>query len=439
MNFLHDDKMTNPPVDGDTSYLEAAADRRQQPFCGAILLFDGSGLSRQLKGYMRSDSVAEAMVQLMASIRANPLWYEMEGVSLVGRAAPEPMLAVFGRFAASELARWRGLALLIREGVHYHRHIDYGEVEAAAQRLADDLVSHYGREALSRFQFTGIPRGGVIVLGILSYLLDLRPDQIVVSSSELPHCETLVVVDDCSLSGFRFQGFLKQASAGRVIFCSLCAVPELCRLIERREPRVDACFNAIDLQDLGEARFGDAYPRWRDEQRALVGDSGYWVGVPQPVSFAWSEPQTLYWNSERGRFEAGWNLMPPHLCLKRRVQAKRLHARMSSGEQQGAVAFNDSGDGQLRAGGRVLWARAGAAISVARMPENSERAACFRLDGAAADMWEGLMMHGSIDGVVEALAGGYEVDAQVLRHDLEGFVESLMVNGLLTRGDAAQG
>lgn len=425
--------MTPSPSGGE------ATDHRQQPFCGAILLFDGSGLSRQLKDYMRSDSVAEAVVQLMASIRANPLWYEMEGVSLVGRAYPEPMLAVFGHFAASELARWKDLALLIREGVHYHRHIDYAEVEAAAQRLADDLVSRYGREALSSFQFTGIPRGGVIVLGILSYLLDLRPDQIVVSSSQPPHCETLVVVDDCSLSGFRFQEFLKQTPADRVIFCSLCAVAELGRLIERREPRVDACFNAVDLRDLGAARFGDAYPRWREEQRALVGDSGYWVGIPQPISFAWSEPQTLYWNSERGQFEAGWNLVPPHLCLKRRVQAKKLHARMSSREQQAATAFNDSRGGPLRAGGRVLWARTGTAVSIARMPESPETVACFRLHGAAADMWESLMLHGSSDGVVEALAGDYEVDAQVLRRDLDGFVESLMVNGLLTRGDAARG
>ncbi len=431
--------MTNSPPVGDAPGHEAAAVSRQQPFSGAVLLFDGSGLSRQLKNYMRSDSVAEAVVQLMDSIRANPLWYEMEGASLVGRASPEPMLAVFGRFGASELARWKDLALLIKEGVQYHRHIDYAEVEAAAQRLADDLVSRYGREALSSFQFTGIPRGGVIVLGILSYLLDLRSDQIVVSSSQPPHCETLVVVDDCSLSGFRFQEFLKQTPADRVIFCSLCAVAELGRLIERRESRVDACFNAIDLLDLGVSRFGDSYPRWRDEQRALMGDSGYWVGIPQPISFAWSEPQTLYWNSERGQFEAGWNLVPPHLCLKRRVQAKKLQARMSRRGEQGAISFNDSSQGRLQAGNRVLWARAGAAVSMARMPENSEAVACFRLDGAAADMWESLMRHGCIDRVIDALVGDYEVDAQVFRHDLESFVESLMGNGLLTRGDAAQG
>lgn len=431
--------MTNPPLVGDASGHGAAADSRQQPFHGAVLLFDGSGESQQLKGYMRSDSVAEAVIQLMESIRANPLWYEMEGVSLVGRASPEPMLAVFGHFCSSDIARWKDLALLIKEGVQYHRHIDYAEVEAAAKRLADDLVSRYGRGPLSSFQFTAIPRGGVIVLGILSYLLDLRPDQIVVSPNFQSHCDTLVVVDDCSLSGFRFQGFLNQLYADRVIFCSLCAVPELCRLIVLREPKVDACFTAIDLLDLGVSRFGDLYPQWCSEQRMLMGDSGYWVGIPQPISFSWSEPQTLYWNSERMKFEAGWNLVPPHLCLKRRVQAKKLDGRVNGRGGQGAIAFNDNSQGQLQASGRVLWVRAGSAVSIARIPESSQAVHCFRLDGAAADMWESLMLHGSVDKVFEALAGHYDVDAQVLRHDLSRFVDDLIGNGILTRGNSVQG
>lgn len=431
--------MTNSPPVGDAPGHEAAAASWQQPFSGAILLFDGSGRSRQLQDYMRSDSASGAVMQLMESIRANPLWYEMEGVSLAGRAFPEPMLAVFGHFSSYELARWRDLASLIKEGVRYHRHVDYAEAEAAAQRLADELVSRYGRDALSSFQFTAIPRGGVIVLGILSYLLDLRPDQIVISSSLPSNCEVLVVVDDCSLSGFRFQDFLKKVPVDRVVFCSLCAVPEMCRLMVLREPKVEACFNAIDLLDLGVSRFGDSYPRWRDEQRALMGDSGYWVGIPQPISFAWSEPQTLYWNSERGHFDAGWNLVPPHLCLKRRVQAKKLQARMSSRGEQGAISFNDSSQGRLQAENRVLWVSAGAAVSIARMPEKPGAVPCFRLDGAAAEMWESLMRHGCVDRVFEALVGDYEVDAQVFRHDLDGFVDSLMDNGLLAWGGGTAG
>lgn len=422
---------------GPTLSHEAAAEIWQQPFAGAVILYDGAGKSHQLKSYMRCDAISDALIQLAESVCLNPLWYEMEEATLVGREYPQPMLAVFGHFSPFELARLRDLATLIRERFQYHRYIGYAEAEEAAQQLACELVSRYGKDALSRFQFTAIPRGGVIVLGILSYLLDLRSDQVLVASNFRAEGEALVVVDDCSLSGYRFQDFIKNIDASRVIFCLLCAVPDLCRIIELREPRVEACFTAIGLSDIGTHRFGNYYSQWREEQQRLIGGSGYWVGISQPVSFAWSEPQTLYWNGDRKAYAAGWNIMPPHLCLKRRVLAGEFEKRSDVTDIQKSIVINKDVMGSIQATSRVLWVKTGSVIAIARIPETAESVTCFHLDGVAADMWESLMLHGSIDKVCESLAGHYDVNDQVLRHDLSNFVDDLIGNGILTRGNSA--
>ncbi|MGM1051966.1 MAG: PqqD family protein [Pseudomonadota bacterium] len=414
----------------------AADDSRQQLFSGAVLLFDGFDGSQQLKSFMRCDSVSEAVIQLMESIRTNRLWYEMKDANLVGRSSPQPMLAVFGHFSSSELARWRDLAMLIKEGVLYHRHIDYAEAEAAAQLLAEKLVACYGRIALSHFHFTAIPRGGVIVLGILSYILDLKKDQIFVSSSLPANCQTLVVVDDCSLSGLRFQQFLKQLAVDRVVLCTLCSVPELCRMIEQREIKVEKFINAIDLYDLGEQRFGENYPKWRAEQRSLMGEDGYWVGIPQPVSFAWSEPQTTCWNAERKEFEASWNLVPPHLCIKRRIMAEQLERSFGMESGGKSITFIDDKQGGFRAASRVLWVRTGSVISIARIPDTSQFVSCFCLDGVAADMWESLLLHGTLDGVCEELVDLYDVDPEVFFLDLMNFIAELTTHNLLAGYDS---
>ena len=149
--------------------------------------------------------------------------------------------------------------------------LTYRQAEAAAKRLAARLVSRFGQGELSRFRYTAIPGGGLIVLGMLAYVLDVERRALLGQEGELP----LVIVDDCSLSGNRFGQFLQRVDAGQVIFAHLYSHPELRAAIERQEPRVLACLSAHDLRDLG----GERYPseeeyrasreRWRDTGMGL--------------------------------------------------------------------------------------------------------------------------------------------------------------------------
>src|SRR5687768_10417176 len=97
------------------------------------------------------------------------------------------------------------------------RRLTYEQAEAEAKSLAAALVAAFGRDEIKSFSYTAIPRGGLFVLGMLSYVLDLDRRVLQPRSSGEP----LVVVDDCSLSGARFRNFLQADEHPQVVFAHL--------------------------------------------------------------------------------------------------------------------------------------------------------------------------------------------------------------------------
>jgi hypothetical protein len=406
----------------------------------AVLLLDGRGLVEQLLAFTRQSDRESALQALVEGIQANPLWHKLNGARLATRAGPDPLVAVFGDFSTKQRVLLADLAAQLNEVLTHHRYVDYSAAEQTAERLATALRLRFGQEVLSRLRYTAIPRGGWIVLGMLSYLLDLRPDQIgVPGGSEREDSERWVVVDDCALSGVRFQQFLQCWNLSSVIFCPLFAPRELCRAIERAEPRVEACINAEDLRDVAPQRFGEAYRQWLDERERQMGGDGYWNGIAEYVAFAWCEPETKYWDAEAGCFKAGWNVLPPSLCLKRRTQASSQRNRrngrargLERGQAWEPIERQAAEPGPLRADGRVLWASFDASLVVARFPkEAGETAACFELDSIAADMWRALLATGTLKGALSLLLDNYAVAPEVLRRDLASLVVELEESGIM--------
>ncbi|MCE8034667.1 PqqD family protein [Halomonas sp. MCCC 1A11057] len=404
----------------------------------AVLLLDGREAIEPLLAFTQQPDRESALRALGEGIQANPLWVRMKGARLVARAWPEPMVAAFGHFSGEQQALLADLAVQLHEMLEHHRYIDYPAAEQAVERLATVLRARFGEDALSHFRYTAIPRGGWIVLGMLSYLLDLRPDRIgVPGMAERGESQPWVVVDDCALSGVRFQQFLQRCDTPAVIFCPLFAPRELCRAIERVESRVLACLNAEDLRDVAPEWFGEAYPRWLRERRERIGGDAYWCGIAEYVAFAWCEPETKYWDAGTGRFEAGWNAWPPSLCLKRRVQAAQLRAEsagLAEGEALAGIALQAAESGPLRSADRVLWVPIGESIAVAHFPEAAaESAPCFQLDPTAADMWRALLKTGSREGAISVLLEDYAVAPEALRQDLASLVVELEDIGVLVR------
>lgn len=399
----------------------------------ALMLLDGKHGAERLMVFTDAADIEVALHHLAEGIVTNPLWHQLSEARLVGRSGATPLLAVFGVFTPFESGRLFNLAVCIDSLLSSHRFIDYPAAERACLQLAKLFDDRYGRDAISRFYFTAIPRGGVIVLGMLSYLLDLRPEQLILSPHvSVPQGKVLVVIDDCSLTGVRFQQFLGQVEADAVIFCPLFSVPELCQTIEREEPRVAAVLCAEVLKDIGRKRLGDAYERWREMRWEQAGGHGYRVGLTENVSFAWCEPQSRYWNTETQRLEAGWNILAPSRCLKRRALAVKLDELSGESSRHDPIALVQDGPGPWRLAEGVLWADYDVSLAIVKVPKDTAQTApCFRLEGSAAEMWRGVLEHGTLEGVESALLERYDVDPAMLREDLAAFVAELVEHELL--------
>ena len=399
------------------------------------LLFDGRPGAADLCTFTGTQDVESALRTVGETIATNPAWGALSCARLVGRVRPEPILAVFGSFSDVDRFRLSNLAVQLNHTISHFRYIDYRAAESAVRSLADRLAERFEATELDAFRFAAIPRGGLIVLGMLSYVLGIRADQLV-SVENAPPDRVLVIVDDCALSGFRLRQVISAAAPSRFVFCPLFSPPELCPAIERAEPRVIACLRGEDLADLAPLIHGERYREWVEERRALSGGKPYWIGHSEPIGLPWGEPTTNVWNPCLTRFEAGWKLMPIERRLSRH-DGQRSDSRDGAGVS--GVNIVEPGSGPIRAADRVVWAELGSSIAVALIPEAGERETmgaipCFRLDGSAADIWRLLLRWGALDPVRDALGERYGLESLPPDGELERFVDDLHHNRIISSG-----
>lgn len=357
---------------------------------------------------------------LARAIASSPAW--PAEASLVVRRDPSPAMGVVGWLEPAQRERLAVLQALLDHALPRTMVLGYGDVETAVERLAEAIVARFGWFAARRLAYRAIPRGGHVVLGLLSYALGL--DQRRLDATPDPG-DVTVFVDDVALSGRRFAMALASSEAATpVMLFTLFAAPEMREAIERH-PRVMACLSAYDLRDDARQRRRQQYDAWRERWRELDPDA-FWRGQPQHVCFPWNEPDVAFWNDATGRLEGGWRLVPPELCAKHRGVSSRVEARVQH--------VLHAPEKPVRLGDDVLAARFDDAVVVARPSWRDALA----LDGSAADMWEALLDHGTVHGAVEALTRRYDVAEGELAADVQAFVTALEdVGALRTNREAA--
>jgi hypothetical protein len=363
-----------------------------------------------------------ALASLARALAASPKWQGISGASLIVRPNPQPVLGVLVEdYDVVGNARLAALGQGLNDVLSRLCYVDYMQAEQDCALLAAQLVERFGHDELRRFRFTAIPRGGLIVLGMLAYTLGLKRTQL-----EPPHLSDvpLVVVDDCALTGARFGRFLERCESQQVIFAHLYSHPDLRAAIEAQEPRVVACLSAHDLHDHGPERLGDEYPAWRERWLARLEGPRYWIGQPDHVCFAWNEPDRFFWNPVTEQVESGWCIVPPEFCLKHRP---------APGMESIPVQVQPEGKGPLKPSQRVLFGEFEGRIVVGDL--EAEKSFC--LADVAADMWRAIVEYGNVEDVVAALLREYDVDEATLQVDLRAFVGDLLTRGLLEQSDAA--
>jgi hypothetical protein len=199
-----------------------------------------------------------------------------------------------------ELRLWP-LAVHARHLLRNLRYVDYRQAEEDTALLAQAILDRYTPAELRRSAFTAIPRGGLVVLGLLAYQLDLHPDQLVAGSARQP--ERIFLVDDCALSGSRLRGTLPQFSDRPVSVTHLYSTPGLRMAVCKAFPNVTDCLAARDLAENEEdtSEIGRLHP-----------------GPTEFVAFAWNEPDLLVQTPFEKMPRHEWRFLPPHQCLNNR-------------------------------------------------------------------------------------------------------------------------
>ncbi len=381
-----------------------------------VFFFSQEAANQGLSGRNSAESISDLWIRFANSIAASGLFVSAPNAVIVLREKPSPRLAILGYFDCATRNILRRFEEERRALESISQIFSYAQIETECERLAQALIAALGREEIARRRFVAIPRGGLIVLGILSYVLDLAPEQL----HPCPGAGApLVVVDDCALSGCRFGHFLERLTNPDIVFAHLHSHPDLRRAIANREPRVTACVAASDLRDCAPEWLGAGYRAWKERWRERACAEGrYWIGMPAHICYPWSEPDIGAWNPETQTLQLHWRVAPPAQCLKNRLAAAQHADR---------IQVQQEAKGPLRPADDVLFGQLDEQVLIANLATSE----CFALDGVAADIWWALVEFGAPEEIVRALLRRYEADAGQIRRDVERFLDDLASRGFL--------
>lgn len=370
-------------------------------FVGHSELHQGDGLEEQVR------SLARALAR-------SPIWDRMGPGVLVLRTGPIPSLAAFGRFDEADVARLTFLARWLRPAITSTTYLDQAAVEGAIETLAERLRLTFGSE-LRRYDFVAVPRGGLIVLGMLAYALDLDAERL--GCSHDPH-RPLVIVDDCALTGSRFRRFVAGDPHPHWVFAHLCSPAGLRTAMLDRETRLSHAIAAIDLRDRAPDEHGARYQEWRARVEAQAGAERYWIGQAESVVFPWNEPDHNFWNAVTDELEWGWRLAPPEACSK-----------------AGSASFPDGIPVQVQgtdhAGPRVaddvLCARFEGNVHLLHRVNGHT----LQLDEVGSHVWDGLMAGSTAEGIADRITSRFDVDVDHALADVRSLTQDLITRGVL--------
>ncbi|MBM4241893.1 MAG: PqqD family protein [Euryarchaeota archaeon] len=327
---------------------------------------------------------------------------------------PNPPKSSTKNISAEDQERLMVLARSLQSYRANLQYVDYKQAEKDSEKLAVKILEVYHRKELESFSFKAIPRGGLIVMGMLSYILDLKPSQFL--PNENP-AKPVMIVDDIALTGARLSKMLSGINSSHVVIANLYSHPDLRMALMEKEPRVKHCFAAHDLRDRARENHPDPqeYEAWKKRMIDWMGGNRYWVCQPDLVGFAWNEPDYPFWNPVTECLEDGWRSLPPHKCLKNKTrlgilphQELKVELQMSSSVVSGI--FDD-----------VIWLY------------QADTKQVYTLEGVSAQIWSVLVVYGNIESTVKYLTGQYTVKENILRRDVHGLVDYLLAKGILER------
>lgn len=323
------------------------------------------------------------------------------------------------------------------------RLLSYGEVEDTVDRLAAQIWDAIPATLRQQMTFRAIPRGGAIVLGLLSYALKLNSEQI--DTGRGWHEGPLALVDDCALTGYRFYSYYMRAmreptpaKQREIHFFHLCSTPTLRKAILARETDVHTCLAPLDLRTIGGHTPKDKKDDGASTSIAAalattstidIGDTGidlgwdrYTTEQVEAVIFPWNEPSLPVVNPIAGSdpsVQVGWRLFPPHLIYKNRHGLDLPPRPPGQGERREWAAPGPLG---------YHWDIAENRLTLLQF----ERQESYLLTGWPAAVWRGAAAYGKLDTLLYWLSKRYSNwSGDEIKVKCLGTIDALIKVGLL--------
>jgi hypothetical protein len=359
-------------------------------------------------------TIEQAVESLAQAIALHPMWKELPHGMLVARAQPTASLAVIGIIPPKTLEQIKIQQASLNQVCQRVRYVSYAEATAACETLSDQLIHTFGLQTLRSFRFCGIPRGGLIVLGMLAYTLGLSHGQM---SPPYPLDAPLVLVDDCALSGSRFTRTRSQYPQHNLIFAPLYSHPDLRHNLTEAEPQVLQCLSGEDLHDRGTSIMGLEYDAWQTQNRARLAGQRYWLGLPDYLCFPWNEPDHLLWNPFTEILEKSWHVIPPAHCLKNRPNPSLT------------VQVQPPCKGWLQPTPQAMFGALDQQVLIGNLTTGET----FGLSGKGAEFWSVLLEAETLEDAIATIAQ-HSPEASI-RRELTGLIDQLLQQNILAAMD----
>ena len=391
----------------------------------------GAHLLRALAGY----GVARPIVGLAQAMVASPPARRMPDVRLAVRECPEPLLVFVGEPPTEARSALDHLPDILAQMSHRFRYIGWKEVEEAVDRLAEEMARELSPDFLAEAILMGIPRGGLVVAGLLAYALEIPSSRVKSWNPAALPSGPVVLVDDCVLTGFRLKEILGEISGAdapgpttrsHLVVAPLFSHPSLRAAVEVAEPHVSRCLSGADLKDHGPRLLGDDYASWKADWAARV-PIRYHTALLDLPAFPWNEPDARMWNEETETVDSNWWFAPPEICLQHRHVAGGMDLQVADElpgiEKLAPLVVPVKVDAEPDTNDRpaILLIHCGTLQSVTLRETGAE---LFR-------SW----MEGDEDSSAREVAKHYEVEEERVRQDLDELLKGLASRAMLRKSE----
>ena len=207
-------------------------------------------------------------------------------------------IGIFGAWTPRLAQRLAALRVQLIEQLPFVQSLSFDDVQEACKRLAGQLAVEVDDQSV----IVPVPRGGLIVAGLLAYELGIPRDRI---RLPLAH-EHPLIVDDVSISGVRMRETLDGLGVDRATVGLLAATTGSIDFLRQTFGPSVRVFADRTLADHSDQVHGDEVDGWRERWAQREADGA--VLITDHLVFPWAEPDFTFWNDVTQDEDRGFRL-----------------------------------------------------------------------------------------------------------------------------------